>query len=222
MFVGHYAVSLAVKKEEPRIPLWQLFLAVQFVDILFFSFSFFGIERFQIIPHYLPASNFKLVYMPYTHGLAATFGWGLITYWVFRLKALGGSKRVAAWMAVAVMSHWFLDLIVHSPDLPLLGDNSLKVGLGLWNYPVATFLLEAALLAAGAWLFLRGRKDFKLRLRIIGIVVVLVAINLWNLFGTPGGGSHTGLAVTALVSYAAFAAIAYWAADRKKSLVISH
>ncbi|MGA7305549.1 MAG: hypothetical protein WBW88_11780 [Rhodothermales bacterium] len=214
MFVGHYAVSLAVKSKEREIPLWQLFLAVQFVDILFFTFSFFGIERFNIVPHYTPSTNFELVYMPYTHGLAATLVWGLLTYAVFRLPALGGSKRVALWMAVAVMSHWVLDLIVHTADLPLLGDNSPKIGLGLWNYPIATFLLEALLLAIGAWLLLKDNASKKLKRRIIGFVVALVVINAANLFGPPGGGTETGLAVTALVLYFGLAGFAYWAADR--------
>ncbi len=35
MFVGHYAVSLALKKIEKRASLGILFLAVQFLDILF-------------------------------------------------------------------------------------------------------------------------------------------------------------------------------------------
>ncbi len=38
MFVGHYAASLALKRVEPKASLGWLFLAVQFVDILFSLF----------------------------------------------------------------------------------------------------------------------------------------------------------------------------------------
>jgi len=48
MFVGHYAAGLALKKYEKRASLGVLFLAVQFVDILFFPFVLLGIERINI------------------------------------------------------------------------------------------------------------------------------------------------------------------------------
>ena len=43
-----------------------------------------------------------------------------------------------------------------SPDLPVLGDNSTKLGLGLWNNALLTFSLEAAVLVGGLWLYLRA------------------------------------------------------------------
>ncbi|MCB1844670.1 MAG: hypothetical protein KDI09_17035 [Halioglobus sp.] len=45
MFVGHYAAGLALKSVEKRTSLGILFLAVQFVDILFFPFVLMGVER---------------------------------------------------------------------------------------------------------------------------------------------------------------------------------
>lgn len=49
MFVGHYAASLALKSVEKNASLGLLFLAVQFVDILFFPFVLLGIECMNII-----------------------------------------------------------------------------------------------------------------------------------------------------------------------------
>ena len=34
----------------------------------------------------------------------------------------------------AVVSHWFLDVVVHVADLPLAGNDSPKLGLGLWRH----------------------------------------------------------------------------------------
>ena len=214
MFVGHYAVSLAVKAKSPEIPLWHLFLAVQFVDILFFGLSFFRIERFNVIPDYTASTHFELVYMPYTHSLAATVIWGALTYGLFRISALNAAKPVALALSLAVMSHWALDFIVHTPDLPLLGGDSVKVGLGLWNYSAATYLLEAVLLGVGAWMMLKTGVSTKAKRRVVGFLIALLAVNAANIFGPAGNTSATTLAVAALTAYFAFAGIAYWAVDK--------
>lgn len=43
MFVGHYGVSFAVKSFNKQIPLWVLFIAVQFVDVLWGIFVLLGV-----------------------------------------------------------------------------------------------------------------------------------------------------------------------------------
>ena len=50
MFAGHYGVSFLVKKAEPRLPLWTLFLATQLLDILWAIFVLLGIEHYRIVP----------------------------------------------------------------------------------------------------------------------------------------------------------------------------
>jgi hypothetical protein len=64
MYVGHYAVALALKKFEIRVSLGILFLAVQFVDILFMPFVMLGIERMNIVPNFTQSTHFELEYMP--------------------------------------------------------------------------------------------------------------------------------------------------------------
>src|SRR5437879_11558326 len=82
--------------------------------------------------------------MPYTHSLVAALLWSLGAYVAYRaIRAFGASHRAALLVALAVFSHWVLDLVVHRPDLPLY-DNVAKVGLGRWNYPAPAFLLEVA------------------------------------------------------------------------------
>ncbi len=142
MFVGHYAVSLALKRVDKNVSLGMLFLAVQFVDILFFPFVLMGIERFNLVENYTESTHFELVFMPYTHSLFASLLWAAAVYIVFRfllLKKAVNKNKLAIVMGVAVLSHWLLDLIVHTPDLPLLSDSSTKVGFGLWNHAVATY-----------------------------------------------------------------------------------
>ncbi len=217
MFVGHYAVSLALKKTKKTASLGMLFIAVQFVDILFFPFVLLGIERVNIVENFTQSTHFELEYMPYTHSFVASFVWAILTYIVFRLLP-PRKNSIAFVMALAVLSHWFLDLIVHTPDLPLWSDTSPKVGFGLWRNAIATYVVEAVLLLSGLWLYLRSTTATSLTGKYgMGIfVVILLLVNAVNLFGPPLGKSKLALAVSALAMYFAFAAIAYWL-DRRRS-----
>ena len=65
MFVGHYGPSFALQRVERRVPLWLLFIAVQFVDILWAVLILLGIEKVRVIAGFtetnadarLPASS---------------------------------------------------------------------------------------------------------------------------------------------------------------------
>ena len=48
MFVGHYAVSLALKKVEPKLNLGWTFFAVMLLDALLGLFVLLGIEKATI------------------------------------------------------------------------------------------------------------------------------------------------------------------------------
>ena len=217
MFVGHYAASLALKKFEKRASLGVLFLAVQLVDIVFFPLVLLGIERINIVENFTQSTHFELEFMPYTHSLAAFLVWSGLTYAFFRWVVVK-SHAVALVVALAVMSHWLLDVIVHTPDLPLWSDSSLKLGLGLWNNAVATFTLEAVLLLAALWLYLSSTtamtKAGKYGMSIF--VVFLILANVPNVFGPLQGDSKVVLAATALAAYLLFAAVAFWL-DKKRS-----
>lgn len=216
MFVGHYAASLALKKFEKRASLGVLFLAVQFVDILFFPFVLLGIERVNIVENFTQSTHFELEYMPYTHSLLASLLWAGAAYIVFRWVIVK-KNSVALVVALAVFSHWLFDLIVHTPDLPLWSDTSLKLGLGLWNYAIATFALEAGLLLSALWLYLRSTSATTAVGKYgMGVFVVfLLLVNVVNIFGPPMGDSKLGLAIFALTSYFLFAAVAFWLDTRR-------
>ena len=217
MFVGHYAVSFALKRFEKRASLAVLFLAVQFLDILFFPFVLLGIERMAIVPGFTASTNFDLEYLPYTHSLLAALLWSVLAYVVFRWIVVR-NQSVAVVVAIAVFSHWVLDLVVHTPDLPLWSDSSPKLGLGLWNNAAATYILEAALLIGGLWLYL-GATSASTRVGKYGMgvfVALLLAINAVNIFGPPMGDSRLSLAVSAVTFYLLFAAMAFWL-DRRRA-----
>jgi hypothetical protein len=115
-------------------------------------------------------------------------------------------------MAIAVLSHWFFDLIVHTPDLPIWSDASMKLGFGLWNNAIATYVIELALLVAGLWLYFRSTTaTSSIGKYGMGIfVVILLLINAINVFGPPFGHSKVSLAISALAVYFLFAGAAHW------------
>ena len=115
MFIGHYAVGLALKSVEKKASLGMLFIAVQFVDFLFFILVPLGVEKFRLVENYTAINHFDLYFYPYTHGLLAGVIWAVLIYGLWRyippFKTVGNG-RVPLVMALAVLSHWFVDLIV--------------------------------------------------------------------------------------------------------------
>lgn len=217
MFVGHYAVSLALKKFEKRASLGMLFLAVQFVDILFWPFVLLGIERMNIVPNFTQSTHFELEYVPYTHSLVGSLFWAAVGYVVFRWLVVK-KQSVALVVALAVFSHWVLDLITHTPDLPLWTDDTTKLGLGLWDNAAATYALEAILVIGALWMYLRTTQATSTlgKYGMPVFVALLLLINIVNIFGPPPAGGKMEMAVSGMIAYIAFAAIAFWL-DRKRS-----
>jgi len=78
MFIGHYAAAFALKGKEKKASLGMLFIATQFVDILFFPFALAGIENLKFIENFTAVNDFNMDYYPFTHGLFGTLIWCLI------------------------------------------------------------------------------------------------------------------------------------------------
>lgn len=217
MFVGHYAAGFALKSFEKRASLGVLFLAVQLVDIVFFPLVLLGIERVNIVENFTQATHFELEFMPYTHSLLGAAIWALLAYGLFRWVVVK-QHAIALVVALAVLSHWFLDVAVHTPDMPIWSDASMKLGFGLWNSAIATYLLEAVvlLLAAGIYLRVTTATSAAGRYGTVAFVGALLLVNIANVFGPLQSDSKIVLAISALSAYFLFAAVAFWI-DRKRT-----
>jgi hypothetical protein len=213
MFAGHYGVSFLAKKVEPGLPLWTLFLASQLLDVFWAVFVLLGIEHYRIVPGITASLPLDLYYMPYTHSLAAAATWSagvfVVCRWVIPISGFR-SNRAAFLLALAVFSHWMLDLVVHRPDLPIY-DNYYKVGFGLWNFPLPALALESALLFAGMWLYLHSTTatSFAGRYGPIFFGLAILAAHCLLLWG-PLPPSTTVGAVRLGALYLILAAVAYW------------
>lgn len=197
MFLGHYAVAMGAKKAAPLTSLGTCILAAQLLDLLWPVFLLLGWERVRIDPGNTAVTPLDFVAYPISHSLLAVLGWGLALgagYWLVRRYPRG-----AIVVAALVVSHWFLDAIVHRPDLPLAPGDGIRVGLGLWNSLPATLVVEVGLFAVGAWLYTRvtepldrvGTWSFATLVTVLGLIYVM------NLFGgVPPG--ETEVAVVTL------------------------
>ncbi len=206
MFVGHYSVSFLGKSAEKRIPLWLLFLAVQFLDVLWSIFVLLGVEKVRIIPGFTASNALDLYYMPYTHSFLGVLCWSAFAYVACQFVPGLRGRRIGLIVAAAVFSHWVLDLIVHVPDLSLY-DSVGKLGFGLWNHRGAAFTLELAVLFAGAAVLYPSAAR---KARLVGFVIFLAAIQVFNIFFFPPPSSDHAMAISAFLSYVVLTFIAWW------------
>jgi hypothetical protein len=207
MFVGHYGVSFAAKAIDPGLPLPALMISTQLLDVAWSSFVLAGIEKVRLKRHFTATNDLDLYYMPYSHGLLTAAAWsglaGLAAYFLLP----GQGLMAAALMAGVCFSHWLLDLLVHVPDLPLIG-NRYKVGFGLWNYRYLAFAIEIGVLFAGAIAYAKsvGPSSAGTQLFILGFAGALALLQAYTVFGPPQK-SVAGAAASALVAYGVIAGI---------------
>jgi hypothetical protein len=218
MFLGHYGVALALKRVEPKISLGTLFIAVQLADLLWGCFLLLGWEHARIVPDPNPLLTFEFLDYPISHSLVAALGWAIAAaaaYYSWPTRDTNRHWQASALVGAAVASHYPLDLLVHLRDLPLAGNDSPKLGLGLWNHFGASVALESLILALGlaVYVLLRSRRHPVRAGRLAVVVVVLVATYVAALVAPPPPGM-TVVAVSDIVFILLAGALAAWA-DRQ-------
>jgi hypothetical protein len=185
MFVGHFAVGLGAKRLTPQTSLGTLFLAAQFIDLLWPTFLLTGLERVEIEPGNTVVTPLNFVHYPWTHSLLMVIGWAVLTGGAAAVA--GRSQKPAFILGGLVLSHWLLDALSHRPDLPVLPGGGPLVGLGLWNSLPATLAVELALFGIGIVLYARATtpRDRRGQWGFWGLAVFLPAVYLANVFGPP-------------------------------------
>jgi hypothetical protein len=213
MFVGHYSVAFSAKTEWNKIPLWVLFVAVQFLDYIWATLVLLGIEKLHVIKGFTAGSMLDSYFHPYSHSLMTAILWSSVAAIAYKSLCswLGYAyTRSAAFIVgLAVFSHWILDLIAHPRDLPIY-DNAAKVGFGLWNYRDPEFALEIALLAGGIAFYLARNPMPAIRKGAViafGIALIIVQIGDTYVPRTPLTAKGTAMGVW--IFYTLFVLIAF-------------
>ena len=209
MGIGHLAVGFAAKRAAPAVPLAILLLAATLLDVLFSAFILVGVEHARIVPGITAASPLDFESYPYTHSLLMSLVLALGFALIWR-RVRGGDLGTASWLGATVFSHWVLDWITHRPDLQIVPWHPFRVGLGLWNHPLATMITEGAMFAVGAWMYLVATraKDWIGSISLFAFWAVLVILFALSSTGPPPP-SVRALAVVGLLTWA-FVPWAYW------------
>lgn len=208
MFIGHFAPALIAAARPRATGLGTLFVAAQLVDIGFAALLVPGVEAMRIEPGITAMNPMDLYHMPYTHSLLGAAIWAGL----FGVLVWFASKRkeAAIGAALVVVSHWFIDLLVHIPDLTLYGMPP-KLGLGLWNHPLIAMPLEILLVGAAFLYYLRRTEapagDRRLWI-LAGLLALVQAID-W--FGPKEPVYSLAVPATMLLAYALLAGTAAWA-----------
>lgn len=208
MFLGHFAVAFGARRHAPSLSLGTLFLAAQWLDLLWPTLLMLGVESVRVDPGNTAFTPLEFVAYPFSHGLVPVLLQGLGLGAV--IGALARSRRAGVVAGVLVVSHWLLDLLTHRPDLPLVPGSEVRVGLGLWNSIPATVAVELALFGAAVWWYARATepRDRAGHLGLVALVLFLLAIYVMNLLGPPppdaGSIAWVGQAQWLLIAWA------YW------------
>ena len=185
MFLAHFGIGFAAKSAAPKTSLGTLFLAAQFIDLLWPTLLLLGIERVNIRTDGAQYPPLDFVYYPFSHSLLTVMIYAVmfaVAYFVLRRNRIG-----AIVVGLSVISHWLLDLLAHYPDLPLYPGDSMLLGFAIWSSPVFEMALELSIFALGVWLYLRTTKavDATGKWALWSLVAFLVSIHVGNTLGPP-------------------------------------
>jgi hypothetical protein len=149
MLIGHFAAALVGKSIKREIPLWHLMLAANAMDFLWIALNFLKVESFSITDPSAPGSSaffwLNLHTMQWSHGLLTSMTLSVVLGVLYLKFFTPRRYDLACVLALIVWSHWWLDLIVHRPDLHVFRDN--YQGWGLWSSVIASLIIEIGLFA---------------------------------------------------------------------------
>jgi len=217
MFIGHFGVGLAAKKIDSKPSLGTLFIASQFIDLLWPVFLLFGLEKVQIEPGNTAMTPLNFISYPYSHSLFGVLVWAVLLGGLYYI--LKKNFKTSLLLGLLVISHWTLDLFTHRPDLQLLPWSDFKMGFGLWNSVALTIIVEGFIFILGAYFYLSATKskNKKGSYGAWSLLIFLVLIYVRNVFGTPPTDTNA-LAIVGMFQWL-LVAWAYWIDRNRKASI---
>lgn len=207
MFIGHWSASL-VAATHPKAPrLGTLMVGAQLIDWGFFGLMLVGAEKMRLDPQASVMNPMDLYQMPYTHSLLGACLWGLALALFVRITMRDWTAAMIGF--AVVVSHWWLDLLVHVPDLTIAGSPP-KLGLGLWNHPAIEMPLEIALVVGSLFLYARNRGFALFHPRVMILLATMLVLQAVNWFGPVATEVTASIPLTALFAFGLVTLIAVW------------
>ena len=142
MYIGHYAVAAALVTLVPASPVTPIAVGVAWPDLVWPVLVVIGRERVTVNRNDPLQRSIRFDSYPFSHSLVLSNLFTLVPAVI--VAFLYDSVLLGVLFWVATLSHWVLDLVVHLPDLPILGfgGNDRTLGFGLWRYPRTAFVTE--------------------------------------------------------------------------------
>lgn len=214
MFIGHYSAAFVAATHPKAPPLPVLVAAAQFVDILFFLFVLLGVENMGIKPGLTVMNPMDLYDMPITHSLLGSVALGAVfAGFVYFTRYMAPAAFIAG---AVVVSHWFLDLLVHAPDLTIAGQPP-KLGLGLWNHPAIAMPLELALAFGSLWYLVRKNNLRNRQTPLLVLAGTLLAMQLFNWFAPAPTEMSAALPLSGLTAFFLAIGLSWWLERRSRA-----
>ena len=217
MFIGHFAVGFASKRFAPKASLGPLLAAPLALDIVWPLLVLAGVEHVRIIPGFTAFNPLDLYDFPWSHSLLMAGVWGALFGWVYtRVTTYRTGGVVIFW---GVVSHWVLDVVSHTPDMPLAPGLDIKIGLGLWNSVMATVVVESLLFLIGVWLYVgatrsRDRIGTWAWWGLVGVLVLLYAVSV----NSPPPPSVVAMVTVGFILQLVLLGWAWWADRHRMAL----
>ena len=213
MFAGHIGAGLAIGSAERRVNVGLFVAAALLLDIALWVFVLAGRESVAMPSNFASTHQAEFVF-PYSHGLLGGVVWSALAAsaaWAIFARLGTARLRLALLIAAAVFSHWLLDVLVHRPEMPLTGNTSPLMGLGLWNSMPVALVAEGAIVMLGLCMFIphsglpRGRS---IAIAVLSLLVLASTVAGMTLAPPPPSGSV--MAGSSLATLAAVCALLAW------------
>lgn len=217
MFIGHFAAGFAAKRWAPKQSLGLLIAAPIFLDILWPLLCLAGVERFHIEEGNTVFQPLVFDHYPWSHSLLMSLVWG--TLFALAVRRLTGDGKGALVAGALVVSHWFLDVVTHAPDMPLWPGGGPRFGLVLWNSTVGTLAVETLLFLVGVTMYVRTTRARNLK-GAIGwwVYVVLLAAAFYSGYEGKAPPSLNAVLVPAVIATLLMPLWAWWV-DRNREVL---
>ncbi|MDX8400084.1 MAG: hypothetical protein R8K20_07525 [Gallionellaceae bacterium] len=214
MFVGHLGVGLALKSIEPKINVGVLVFTSLLLDVLLGIFVLFGIEQ-VIVPENYSQLHYLNFSFPYSHSLIAAVLWTLIVWGAAYLlvpKNHFSNLKASAVIAASVLFHWVCDYLEHPPQLPLTGNESIMLGLGLWNKLEIALAVEILLVIVGVTVYIITAKQVsnKAKLGMVALMCIVSAVAVIGQLTVTQAPGQVAVAISMIVQALVISALAAW------------
>lgn len=210
MLAGHIAVGFAGKRIAPEVSLGTLVLAAVAADLIWCLLLIAGIEHVVMLPGRTTQDSLVATNIAFSHSLLMDAMWGaLFACWAVANRR---SARTAWLLSGVVISHWFLDVVSHRPDMPLVPGSEQRLGFALWDSVPAALALEGGLWLLAVVVYARTTRPRK-RMGVYsfwGGVVLLTAAWWNNVAGPPPRPNVRALGISSLIFFSLVVVWAGW------------